>query len=434
MPPVTLPDFPKGKEFEEFVSAHFQSGGLYIERNIIERNAEEVLELDIITTDYDKNPPEIKLHEIKSGYWGFPDIFKLNGWINYLKIRNALLVVNSQKDNIAFINEKANSLSIDIVIIENLEETASILYDYYPGGEINPLDVAIWRFSYWVERNLLRYLKNQKKSQREKRSYPILDQYYHEVNSSIFFTENIIERVGKLYNEFREHPHISAQCANESIGGSYDDECRIIPAKVFSETYYACTLTDIQISTFIEHRARLALLKSAVDYKLYEIAGIKEKTESYINILGFKISKLDFLPVSFVRGLEQISKHKYFHRYPVFWQWFLWFFGGFILLDYEEQEYNFLSQKTGIPVDEIPNAFSAYDLLFPIDIGWFLELPRSNIRSIRLFSVPFMGVGANLRRFLYTEKASYMDLKLTREHTFDNLIKWNNLTAKLLRQ
>lgn len=72
MASVELPELPKGKEFEEYISAFFQSGGYYIERNIIEREVEEVLELDIITTDYGSAPPEIQLLEVKSGRLGVP--------------------------------------------------------------------------------------------------------------------------------------------------------------------------------------------------------------------------------------------------------------------------------------------------------------------------------------------------------------------------
>ena len=81
MASVSLPELPKGKEFEEYISAFFQSGGNYIERSIIEREVEEVLELDIITTDYCSSTPEIKLVEVKSGGWGFPDLFKVRGWM-----------------------------------------------------------------------------------------------------------------------------------------------------------------------------------------------------------------------------------------------------------------------------------------------------------------------------------------------------------------
>ena len=51
-PKATLPELPKGKEFEEFLAAFFQSNGYYVERSIIDRQEEEVLELDFLATRY----------------------------------------------------------------------------------------------------------------------------------------------------------------------------------------------------------------------------------------------------------------------------------------------------------------------------------------------------------------------------------------------
>ena len=87
---VSLPELPKGKEFEEFVSAFFQSNKYYIERNIARREVVDILELDIVTTNYNLSPPEIKLLEIKSGDWGSSDLFKVRGWMDYLSITKGI--------------------------------------------------------------------------------------------------------------------------------------------------------------------------------------------------------------------------------------------------------------------------------------------------------------------------------------------------------
>jgi hypothetical protein len=112
----------------------------------------------------------------------------------------------------------------------------------------------------------------------------------------------------------------------------------------------------------------------------------------------------------------------------------MWFFGGFILNDYREKEYEILSQKSSIPAEEIPNALESYQILFPRDDGWFKDLsPNSNIELMKMFPVPFMGIGANYRRLLYTDAKKFEDLKLTGIHTLNDLIKWNNLTVKVLK-
>jgi hypothetical protein len=432
---VRLPDLPKGKEFEEYISAFFQAGGYYIERNIIEREAEEeVLELDIITTDYGSSLPEIKLLEVKSGKWGFPDLFKVLGWIKYLNISNGLFIASKEKSNVVFFRDKAKAMGIDLMVVSELGKAKEALSGFITNPTIEEMDISNWRFSYWVERNLLKCLNQKKKCQPDKKRFKALEDYYFKVTSGIFFQENIAQKVDTLYSTFRKFPRISAKCGNELIGKSFDEQCDALPTEVYDDTYYQCKYNDIQISTLIEHRARLAILKNAIDYKLYKEAGIIKKTQKVIEILGDEYWEGDSLPDSFLEGLDTISKDKYFQRYPVFWQWFLWLFGGFILKDYQEREYEILSQKTGIPVEEIPKAFDAYQILFPRDDKWFIDLsPQSEIRMVKMFSVPFMGVGANYRRLLYGKSRKFEDLKLTGQHTLDDLIKWNNLTVKVLQ-
>jgi len=137
------------------------------------------------------------------------------------------------------------------------------------------------------------------------------------------------------------------------------------------------------------------------------------------------------LPVSFQNGLDIISKHRYFYLYPVFWQWFLWVFGGFILEDHKEQEYSIISQKTGIPVEHIDEAINAYELIFPRSDGWFMSSKHSSIKSLKLFPTPFLGIGANYRRLIYGN-GDWNKLKLSGFHTKKDLIKWNNVLIKLL--
>lgn len=432
---AVLPDLPKGKEFEEYISALFQCAGFYVERNIIEREEKEgILELDIVATNYDEKPLKSLIVEVKSGDWGFSDVFKVKGWLDYLRYTDGLLITNKPKEKAEFYEEKANDIGIKLIQIHDLLKAPEALKGAVPSCELTDEDFSTWRFSYWVERNLLRELKNNKKKfYLHKLCYQRLDEYYFLLNSGIFFTGSIVRRVHKLYETFRKFYHISARCGNELAGGTFDNEINKLPEEIFSDTYYDCNYNAIQISTFIEHRARLALLKNAIDYLLG--SSKKESREKKGFGVEFEKMLLRLLPESFKNGMEQLSKHKYFYKYPIFWQWFMWIFGGFILKDYEEKEYEILSQKSGIPVEEIPNAFESYQILFPHEDGWFLDLPSisdSNIWIMQMFPIPFCGVGANYRRLLYTDTEKFEDLSLGGTHTLFDLIKWNNLTVYIL--
>ena len=427
---IELPSHPKEKEFEEFVAAHLQSASLYVERNIIERGTTEVLELDVITTDYASNAPVSRLIEIKSGGWGFPDLFKLYGWLHYLQIRDGAFVVQETKEDWDFYQSKAQDLDVSLMLIEEMDGAAAILSSLGDTESISEHDVESWRFSYWVERKLLQRLKSLKRTQPSVQRFRALEEYIFEVNCATFFDPTAVDRAKRLYNAYQRHPRIASKCAHEEAGGDFDEEVEGIDKELFDRTFYKCEYTDLQIATYIEHRARLAILKAGVDYKLFADAGENEKAGSTTrNILGFDFQTA---PQTFIDGLEELSGHEYFHFYPVFWQCFMWLFGGFILTDYEEREYEELSARTGVPPGEIPNALSAFDLLFPRGGRWLHEASTANLRMLHVFPVPFRGIGANHRRVLYTESGKYKDLEVGGGYTINDLIRWNNLVVEVL--
>jgi hypothetical protein len=170
-----------------------------------------------------------------------------------------------------------------------------------------------------------------------------------------------------------------------------------------------------------------------IDYILYKKAGEHDRIEDR-KIFGL-ISKIDFLPQSLRDAMKEIENDEYLHLYPIFWQWFIYIFGGFILLDFEDQEYELLSTKTGIPVEHIERAFEVYEILFPMADGWFTKLSTSNIKFLKMFPVPFRAIGANYRKVTYTpntEGFTELGKSLTGQYTVNDLINWNNHGYHLL--
>lgn len=433
---VKLPDFPKGKDYEEYIAAFFQSDGYYVERNIIDRDIEEILELDVIITDYDDSSPNSMLIEIKSGDWGFSDVFKVKGWLDYTGLQKGLFIVQKEKNHFSFYKKKAKELKIDLILNNDLDKTKENLSGIISPDRVNDADILIWRYAYWTERNLLKYLKKRKKNQLDLKCFKTLDNYYFKINCEIFFTPNRLKRIKQLYDAFQEIPNISAKTSHEIGGDSFEEEYEDISHEDFKNTYYYCDLNPIQVSTFIEHFARVTILKNCVDYLLFKEAGEQEKSDDELNFFGRKLSRLNLLPESLRNGLELISEDEYFPRYPIFWQWFLFVFGGFILKDSIDKEFELLSKKTGIPINQIEKAFKAYEILFPTNNGWMRDIPNTNIKGLKLFSVPFMGIGANFRRIYYAQTKSFdeLDSKLNGEYTLGDLKKWNNLTVDLLKK
>lgn len=435
MTTVTLPALPDGKEFEEFVAAYFQCAGHYVERNVIDRQEEEVLELDIIVSTYDPNvPPSGCLIEVKSGGWGFTDIFKMRGWLDYIRMKRGALIVRKPAGSMDLYQKIADAVQITVLPLTDLGTAAAKLEPMTGAAPVHAIDSQWWRLSYWAERQTLRRLTVRKKSVQDKKCYVELDRYFSLINNKTFFTQNVIERAAMLYETFKEFPNISAKLAHELQGGDFDGEYDSVPKAIFKEAYYTGKSNGLELSTFVEHRARLAVMKAAIDYQLFKQAGVVHDVKHAFEFGDQKSENklLDMLPQSFRSGLRTISSHPYFHRYPVFWQWFLWFFGGFILKDYEAKEYEFLSTRTGIPIEHIPQALDSYNVLFPSDDGWFMEHHYNNARVMKLFPMPFMGVGAKVRKWLHGGDKGWDGLKTTGQDTVGDLIKWNNSLDELL--
>jgi hypothetical protein len=258
-----------------------------------------------------------------------------------------------------------------------------------------------------------------------------MSEYHHNINNVAFFIDNILDRVGAIYDQFKKYSGLSSRVSNEMSGNGFVlDE---IPPDLFAKAFYECEINDLTTSSYLENRSRLSILKNVVDYILYKrVDPSSPKACETFKILGYDASKFDLLPSDLRERIEVLSGHEYLHLYPTFWQYFLWFFGGFILNDYKDQEYELFSKKSGIPISQIDRAFEAYNLLFPTD-SWFSTSPNSNITVMKIFPLIFAGVGANYRRVYYTTDGDYSSLKLSGKYTLSDLVKWNNCVIDFLK-
>jgi hypothetical protein len=435
---IALPAIPKGMFHEHLAFGCFHALGKYVEHNIIEREEkQEILELDAIATDFSSNGPKSELIECKSGDYGFSDLFKMVGWMRYLNIEQGTLMVSAplgpEKNDIY--KRRAKDLGVGVVVAEKSEDTAGAFGGLYPGAVIIPQDLTAWRYSYWIERKLLDRLRNQYKSNSKVKRYGELQKYHDQVNNSIFFTTNLLERIADLYSAFFSHTKITARCAMEMIGGKFDVDEPTIPGALFNKTFYESDYNDLQISCYIDQRARLAILKNAIEYKLLERQGLKDdRTSRAAKFLGFDIDRYNLLPKHLRSGLDAIMQHPFVHRYPVFWQWFSYVFGGFILLEKKDQEYKLLSEKTGVPVAEIENAFSSYAALFPSEREWFEDGEYSSIRRMIFNSGPFEGIGSFYRLINYAPDGDFSRIGLSAIFATKDLMRWNDLAYQVLRK
>ncbi len=435
MPGVELPALPTGREFEELVAATFQSSGLFVERDLTQREEVEVLQLDAVTTNYDTTPPQLRLIEAKSGDWGFRDVFKIRGCMAYLNIAAGCLIASTGEDGFESYKKLAPRIGVDILCVRDASNPARDLTGLLPRSDVDPIDVAAWRFVYWVERCMLKWTRIRKKSCPDQKRFAAILDHAFEIGSGIFFSATIAEKVETLYRIFGEYRNLAGRSGLEMGGEEFDTEDARIPEPVFKRTFYDCEFNEVQIASLIEHWARLMLLKAAVDYLSYKTDGDVSRAERNIS---WKIGERKFwmrivtFPRRFEEAIEAIAREPHFRRYPVLWQWFLGPLGGFILKDYETQEIERLARASSLPVEAVPDAFAAFDKLFPIEGGWFREQANSNTKSLILYPAALRGIGANYRRMLYAADGKYESLTLTGQYTLADMIRWNNCAHALL--
>jgi len=357
--------------------------------------------------------------------------------MNYLKIKYGYIVVNqSGKHDFNFIKKKSEEINIKLIMIEDIYNNVKIKEEFVL-NDIDYNDINCWRYSYFLERKLIKKLKHLKKEHLNMKCYQALDQYHHEINSGIFFEKNIINKINLLCESYIKNPKLTARCGNEILGNEFKDDVDILDNDLFKSTFYKCENNPLQISSYIEHKARLAILTKVVDYICLKKNGIQMDIEEQPKLKfgdQILITNYDLLPDNIKEVIEKISKNEFIHKYPVFWQWFSWFFGGFILLDYEDEEFNILSKKSGLPIKEIPNAFKIYELLFPKEGGWWFISQRSNIKLLKLFPPAFRGIGVLYRKKIYSKSGKIEDIEVTGEMTQRDLSLWNNLGYKILNE
>ncbi len=120
---ISLPKIPRDKEYEDFIAAILQCGGYYLERGIIHRIKQDVLELDIVSTKFSKENVERTISEVKSGGWGLSDIFKVRGWLDYLGLNNASFIVQQPNQTMEISKNIASKIKVALINNEGLDNS-----------------------------------------------------------------------------------------------------------------------------------------------------------------------------------------------------------------------------------------------------------------------------------------------------------------------
>lgn len=430
MAQIVLPRVPtNGQELEDYVAGMFQAAGYFVEKNIRQRDVTDVLELDAVATSYDGPLPVAVLAEAKSGRWGFPDIFKVAGWMSYLGIDHGGFFVKEVPRpggrDIEQIARRIAALGVALVDLGDFSDPAASVGARGFRAPSDPLLVDIYRHAFGVERALLDGLRQERRARPQQRGAQESLLYHDLVNDHIFFLQDVAERLRSLYGAYRSHPKLSLSVAAELAGAPFSAAPKgplsAPAARLIAEAMYEGKHPALQGSFYVEHRARIAILKAAIDLACLADAGeIPSDERAFAG-----------LPATFRAGLRVLRTRPTYRRYALFWQVFLWGFGGFYLADRADEEMNLLAEQTGVPVGEVGYALRAFDDLFPLGGGtWIVPVRGTPLRVAKMVPMAMRGVGA-LQRLRRAGAANYDGFRLGSLGR-RNLITWHNAFVRLL--
>lgn len=393
-----LPADPTGLELEDYVAAHFLSRGCYVETGVKERSPDELLELDIVWTNYRVDPPTAHPVEVKSGDWGVGDVFKFFGWTNYLGIEPGQFIFRQpcgrlNEASLAHLEKNTKVRLLHMPDSKDLDKHLTSLGLPTPASAELP---DIWRFAFWAQRRLLKSLNEAIKQGIGRGSAKVAKEYHQLINDAVFFVPDVRDRIGDLLGAHLSHQQLGRSFANELESGTV--ELATPPeTQAFRTALYNGRLFPVQACLYLAHRARLYILKALIDYWLaVERGDIPKRTLKFGRILIDFTSKE--LSQAMVNAVDELSAAKSFRYFGVFWQVFLWSWGGFLLTDRIDEEYAALAEETGVSIDEIPLALTVFDKIFPVPNGWFRTPANDSRRVLMLMPAAMRGIGAHRRR------------------------------------
>jgi hypothetical protein len=412
---IVLPATPSGHELEDFFAALLQSTRHYVETNIEERN---ILELDIVATDYPQGQPRRRLFEVKGTSARLADVFTLIGRMRYLDVAHgAFITTEEPRDrDAAWFERVCQRCGVEFLMVPDLTE-ASTLFESHGFGLATPLEHAIWRYSYWIERSFVRTIRAMRPTVMTARA---AHEYYMLVNSEVFLTPDPVDKVAALYAAYQSHPRLTHELADEMAGG-WDAGQAMLQQALFRGRHPA-----LQATMYFEHRGRLAILKAATDYLLAGGA-VDTSTPGTIRI-DFRIADL---PQTFASGLDWLGRQPKYWLFPLFWHNYLWGWGGVLPDEHREGVLSEIGAASGLAGDEIDAALNAFDELFPTEAGWHHHFSNADYQFVKLMPAPLQGLGA-FHQLRWSGAEDYHNYVTTGQYTASDLARRHNTAVSLL--
>jgi hypothetical protein len=420
---VTLSDIPaEPTDVEDYVSALFRSAGWSVEAGVVLREeGTEILELDARAVQLEREGRRVVLSEAKSGAWGAPDLFKLLGWQTYLRADVAVFASTRSESSVTgALRRHAEGAGLTLL---HLNDPVAAARGFEAAGFGKPIgdEIGLWRLAALVERCYRAKILSEVKERRDAPGPNALKEFHRLVGERVLFLPDPGEQATALYEAHDSHPRLTLALARELDGEPFSpSEAQASNARLQNALRFGGDLL-LHCSMWVEYRSRLALLRAAVELALDQRAGGDKSANSFD-------WSLFALRTSFHNGLEWLGSQPTFWRYPALWEQLCWTWGGFLLTDRLDVEYDQLAAASGVPSREVPGALTTFDRLFPLAGGWFKEPGPTKARRLALFPFHFHGIGAFRRR-----RAGWVPpLDSPSDHTGADVVRWNNATVGLI--
>jgi hypothetical protein len=416
---IRLPRDAREYDYEDQVCSILLAHGYYMEtRLVLKHGVEEVLEFDAIATpvnDYQDR----KIVEVKSGDWGVPDLFKLYGQTMYTRESAAWLIhkkpagSETKRRALSEIMEKApvTCIHVDLDTSLNVDVPTGL---ELPQDVISRIFVSSW-WSRSADRIAQTRFRKWARSQEDPTGVISSARTYLASISDCLFKSSPLRRVDALYDAYKAAPQLTSKLI-QHVADTSKESILSVRKSVFDTE----SRPHLQYVAAQEYRARVAIMKNAYD-ALLEEAEAQDQEPATFRWTDF-IKGL--LPGSFKGGMEALRTFPYAHHVPFFLQVFVEVFGGYYFPD-DERDVAFLSEATGIPVQDIPAALDLVDAFFPIQNGWIHD--GKGVRWLKGVPAYLRGSGCFARGDLYGKEWAKQFPQLSY-----NISRWHNALYRLL--
>lgn len=335
--------------------------------------------------------------------------------MRYLEINNGCIVHKKEIDELS--NKVAKEIGEDVGVrcclfqddIDTLESLAPICVEMDPNHRLSFV-TSCW-FGKIAQRIGAADLVHKAKSHKMNELFMKAKNYNLSVQQS-FFRKRPIKRVDSLYSSYKETPGLTGQFIEMQAKSD-----STTTQNIWNDIWNTEKHLWIQSYMLLEHRARLSIIKNALDHIIR-----KEKSE-FITIAGKTVSAETFyeqlMPDNFRRGLSILEQHEHAIRIPYLLQIFIEVCGGFYINN--ETDIGHISQISGIPQEDIVPCLKLMDEIFPTQKGWFSE-HENELVMMKFLPAVIRGIGCFFRQRVY----EINDYSKISQHRGYWLTRWHN--------